>query len=241
MYESYLKMQPSELHKHLLKRGGNKLIMQRIEEQVALVKENKRIERISHTVRKQAWLELVQPLRYELNSARSGSKYIVRGSAGAPARREAFGAYIAVMEKLLARFEVPSKQLDYVPAQLAKERNDTGKGSPIPNNGQHWTDWVPAHIKQAISDAFADIPHKPKAKRKIPFPRTTLPTLHSAAKAKLVKRTQTELGNAERTHTLNPTEDNAYLIQQLTRALELIGELDDKDVVPTTWHGVLSF
>jgi hypothetical protein len=234
-------MQPAELHKHLRKKKMHAVVMAQIEDEVLAIKETKRKERISRTVRQQAWLELLQPLRYELHSARAGRNYIVRGSTGAPQRREAFDAYIKVMEKLLAKFEVPSTQLDTIPSQMAKEKNASGKGSPIPNNGIHWTDWIPAHIKMAVSDAFNALPYKPKAKRKVPFPRTVLPTLHSKRKMQLLKRTHTELANAERIFTLNPTQDTAMLIDRIKKAIEIIGELDDKDVVPHTWHGVLNF
>jgi hypothetical protein len=237
MYEAYVKLKPNELHDHLKhKRKLHPKIIEVIRTEVSTLKESKRRERITRTVRTQAWQELIQPLRYELNNAKVGRNY--KGGEVSPQRTEAFDAYITVMEKLLAKLTVPSTTLTLHPATLAKERNATGKGSPIPNNGQHWTDWIPAHIKNAIADAFTALPYKAKAKRKIPFQRTTTATQHTKAKAKLIKRTQTELANAERLYQLNPTKENGQLITRIDKALKIIETLDPNEVVPHTWHGV---
>jgi len=237
MYESYVKMKPNELHNHL----KNKLKLhpyriEQIKEDVASLKEVQRTDRITRTVRKQAWQSLLQPLRLELSNAKVGRKY--KPEEQPPERIEAFDAYIKVMEKLLAKLTVPSTTLTLHPSHMVKEHNDTGKGSPIPNNGVHWTDWIPGHIKNAIAEAFAALPHKPKAKRKIPFQRTVTPEQHAKDKAKLIKRTQTELANAERLYQLNPTEENGNVIHRIDKALKIIEALEPTEVVPHTWHGV---
>jgi len=242
MYESYVKMKPNELHNHLThKRKMHPYAISKIKADVSTHKEAKRITRITDTVRRQAWQSLLQPLRLELNNARVGRKYKTGHGDPNPERVEAFDAYISVMEKLLAKFELPSTKLTLHPSALAKERNATGKGSPIPNNGVHWTDWVPAHLKNAIAEAFAAIPRKAKAKRKVPFPRTVTPEQHAKDKAKLIKRTQNELANAERLYQLNPTEENSTEAYRIETALKKIEALEPTEVVPPTWHGVLSF
>jgi hypothetical protein len=237
MYESYVKMKPNDLHDHLQRKlKKHPKIIEEIKDEVAARKEAIRTERITRTVRKQAWLDLLQPLRQELNNSRVGLRY--KPEEQPPERIEAFDAYIKVMEKLLAKLSVPSTTLTLHPSQMAKEHNDTGKGSPIPNKGVHWTDWIPGHIKNVIADAFAALPYKPKAKRKIPFQRVTLPAQHKRAKAKLIKRTQTELANAERLYQLNPTEENGNVIHRIDKALKIIEALEPTEVVPHTWHGV---
>ena len=242
MYESYVKMKPNDLHDHLthtLKLHPFRI--EQIKKDVATLKETQRTDRITRTVRKQAWQDLLQPLQAELSNAKVGRKYKTGHGDPNPERLEAFDAYIKVMEKLLAKFSMPSTKLTLHPSQMVKEHNDTGKGSPIPNNGVHWTDWVPSHIKIAIADAFAALPRKPKAKRKIPFQRVTLPAQHKRAKAKLIKRTHTELATAERLYQLNPTEENGQLITRIDKALKVIENLQPNEVVPPTWHGTESF
>lgn len=239
MYESYLKMTPTELHKHLHKRKLHPMRIAQIEEDVAIRKETKRTERITRTVYKQAWLDLMQPLRYELNNARVGLRYCVRGKVlGVTERREAFEAYIKVMETLLKKLQMPSNQLAQTPRQYAQDLNDRKKGSPITNEGQHWTDWVPTHIKHAIAQAFAALPYAPRTKRKIPFQPMVTPKQHARRKATLLKRTTTEHMNAERAHTMNPTEVNALKLEQLTEAIKIIENLEPNEFVPTTWHGL---
>jgi hypothetical protein len=239
MYEAYLKMTPTELHKHLRKRNLHPHRMKQIEEDVAIMKEAKRTERITRTVYRQAWRDLMQPLRYELNNARVGLRYCVRGKVlGVVERREAFEAYIKVMETLLRKLEMPSTQLAQTPRQYAQDLNDRKKGSPITNEGQHWTDWVPAHIKHAIITAFAALPYKPRTKRKIPFQPMVTPAQHARRKAMLLKRTTTEHMNAERAHTMNPTEENATKLSLLTDALKIIENLQPNEFVPATWHNL---
>lgn len=242
MYESYIKMTPNELHTHLtkkLKLHPERVIQ--IKNDVAIRKETQRTERITRTMRRQAWLDLLQPLRYELNSARVGAKYRTGTDVPDAAREEAFAAYIDVMERLLRKFELPSSILDNTPTQLAHEKNATGKGSPINNAGAHWTDWVPAHIKSAIAQAFNDMPHKPKAKRKVPFQRKTPQAQHHKHKMRLLGRTRTELANAERIYLIRKDEERENAVAQLKRAVEIIEKLKDNEHVPSTWRGLPEF
>lgn len=242
MYESYIKMTSNDLHTHLthkLKLHPERV--KQIKDDVAQRKEAQRIQRITRTTRRQAWLDLLQPLRYELNSARVGAKYCPEGEEIDPLREEAFAAYIDVMERLLRKFELPSSVLDNTPTQMAHQCNASGKGSPIPNAGAHWTDWVPAHIKSAIAQAFADMPHKPKAKRKVPFQRKTPEQQHHTHKMRLLSRTKNELANAERDYLIRKDEPRAKLVAQLKRAEKIIEDLKDNEHIPSTWRGLPEF
>jgi hypothetical protein len=49
----------------------------------------------------------------------------------------------------------------------------------LPNDGTHWTDWIPQKIKSRVLDLFEQIERKPKAKIKIPFERLVPPSLHA--------------------------------------------------------------
>ena len=239
MYESYIKMTPTELHEHLTKRKVHAKRITQIKDEVAFIKEAKRTERITRTVYKQAWLDLMQPLRYELNNARVGRSYCVRGKVlGVVERREAFSAYIAVMERLLRDFAMPSTQMEMTPRQLALLKNESKRGSPITNDGRHWTDWVPPRIKHAIAEAFAALPYKPRAKRKIPFQGMVTPEQHQRLKETLLKRTTTEYMNADRAHTIHPTAESAEKLVQLAEAIKIIENLKQNDFVPTTRHGL---
>ena len=239
MYESYLKLAPRDLHLHLRKRKLHPVRIAQIEDEVSRIKETKRVDRITHTVRKQAWQDLIAPLRTELDNARVGRRYQTGTPEADELRREAFDAYIAVMDKLIKRLQWPAKLLECMPTQWAEQLNAEKKGSPITNGGVHWTDWVPPRIKNAISEAFADLPTKPRAKRKLPFQRVIPPDQHAKRKATLLKRTRTDHFTIERKWKLNPTEENADLYINITKALEAIEQSKPNDLLPATWHGML--
>ena len=189
MYEDYINLTPNELHTRLTKRKLHPVMIKQIKDEVAKLKETRRVNRITRTHRVAEGANVLDLLRYELNNARVGRKYDLHDTA----RVEAFDAYIAVMEKVLDKLLHPSRLLEQTPMQMAKEHNASGKGSPIRNDGEHWTDWVPQKIKDALAEAFFELPHRPKAKRKVPFERKMLPDQHEKAKQRLLKATHKEI------------------------------------------------
>jgi hypothetical protein len=234
MYETYINLKPDDLYKRLLKRNLHPKEIRRIQDEVAALKEARRVERITRTHRQQEWANVLKPLRYEINSAKVGRAYDLDDEA----RLEAFDAYIAVMEKVLAKLLFPSKVLDQTPMQMAKEHNATGKGSPIVNDGEHWTDWVPSKIKERVATAFFELPHKSKAKRKVPFQRTMLPDQHETAKQRLLKAANKEMDTLERRQMVAPTEEIQNKIGRVKKAIKIIEAMTDNEAVPATWHTI---
>ena len=93
MSEEYINLTPNELHQRLLKRKLHPVAITQIKAEVAHMKESRRINRITRTHRKAEWANVLDPLRYELNSAKVGRKYDLTDAV----RLDAFDAYIAVM------------------------------------------------------------------------------------------------------------------------------------------------
>ena len=232
MYEEYINLTPNELHQRLLKRKLHPVAITQIKAEVAQMKESRRINRITRTHRKAEWANVLDPLRYELNSAKVGRKYDLTDAV----RLDAFDAYIAVMEKVLAKLLHPSRLLEHTPMQIAKEHNATGKGSPISNDGEHWTDWIPPKIKERIGQAFMELPHKPKAKRKVPFQRVMLPDQHEEAKKRLLKATHKEIATLERRQMVAPTDERKEKIERMHKAIKIIEAMTDNEAVPATWN-----
>ena len=232
MYEDYINLTPNELHQRLLKRKLHPVAINHIKDKVAELKEERRVNRITRTHRTAEWANVLDPLRYELNSAKVGRKYDLTDEA----RLDAFDAYIAVMEKVLAKLLHPSKLLDQTPMQMAKEHNASGKGSPIRNDGEHWTDWVPNKIKERIATAFFELPHRAKAKRKVPFQRTMLPDQHEKAKARLLKATHKEIATLERRQMVAPTDEIETKLNRMKEAIKIIEAMTDNEAVPATWN-----
>ena len=226
MYETYIKLTPNELHNRLVERKLHESEINRIKNEVADLKETLRVTRITRTQRKAEWDKVLQPLRYEINNAKVGMKY---GGELVPQERvTAFGEYIRVMEKLLAMLDAPYKALDHTPIQIARDKG-------LPNDGEHWTDWIPARVKDKVSLLFADVPVVPRGKRKTPFQRTMLPHQHETAKVRLLTKTRKEMETLERQIQINPTQTRLDKLKQIKRALKIIEALDKNEAVPATW------
>ena len=228
MYESYLRLTANQLHMKLTKRKLHPAEINKIKDTVAQMKENIRVDKITRANRRTEWTKVLAPLRYELNSAKVGRNY---NGDTCPHRIEAFDAYIAVMEKLNAMLARPAKLLEKTPIQIATAKN-------LPNNGEHWTDWVPHRIKTPIHDAFMAIPHKPKAKRKIPFLRTVTPNLHAKAKARLLSKTTKEIQTLETRILMQPTEERVDQLKRMKQALKIIENIEDNEFIPASWRGI---
>lgn len=236
MYETYIKLTPNELHNRLLERKLHPAEIERIKAEVADLKETLRVSRITRTQRKAEWDKVLQPLRYEINNAKVGMKY---GGENSPQggttegratteRVTAFGEYIRVMEKLLAMLDAPYKALDHTPIQIARDKG-------LPNDGEHWTDWIPARVKDKVTLLFNEVPVVPRGKRKTPFQRTMLPHQHETAKVRLLTKTRKEMETLERQIQINPTQTRLDKLKQIKRALKIIEALDKNEAVPATW------
>jgi hypothetical protein len=228
MLNAYIKLTPNALHQRLLKERIHPAEMQAIKDEVSLAKEAQRVDKITRTQRKAEWDKVLKPLRYELNNAKVGRAYDLDDTE----RVEAFDAYILVMETLLSRFAQPMKLLEATPIQLALDKG-------LPNNGEHWTDWVPDKIKTKIAMAFEALPHKTRAKRKVPFQRLSTPEQNAKAKERLLKRTQKEIETLERKQEMNPTEAGQATLARMRAALKIIVRLTDTEHIPATWSSVL--
>ena len=227
MYETYLKLSANDLHNRLTERKLHPSEVERIKQEVADLKESMRVSRITRTQRKAEWDKVLQPLRYEINNARVGMRYGGEKSPQAE-RTLAFGEYIRIMEKLVAMLDAPSKALDHTPIQLARDKG-------LPNDGEHWTDWIPARVKDKIALLFDAVPVVPRGKRKTPFQRTMLPHQHETAKVRLLTKTRKEMETLERQANIQPTDARLDKLKKIKRAIKIIEALDKNEAVPATW------
>ena len=225
MYETYLKLSANDLHNRLTERKMHPAEIERIKNEVLALKETLRVTRITRTQRKAEWDKVLQPLRYEINNARVGMRY---GGEKSPQRIVAFSEYIRIMEKLIAMLDAPSKALDHTPIQIARDKG-------LPNDGEHWTDWIPARVKDKVSLLFDVVPITPRGKRKTPFQRTMLPDQFNKAKTRLLTKTKRELETLMRQTDINPTVARLDKIIKMKRAIKIIDTLDKNEAVPATW------
>ena len=227
MYETYLKLSANDLHNRLTERKMHPAEIERIKAEVADLKESMRVSRITRTQRKAEWDKVLQPLRYEINNARVGMRY---GGEISPQdqRKLAFSEYIRIMEKLVAMLDAPSKALDHTPIQIARDKG-------LPNDGEHWTDWIPARVKDKVTILFNEITITPRGKRKTPFQRTMLPDQFNKAKTRLLTKTKRELETLMRQADINPTVARLDKVAKMKRAIKIIEGLGNNEAVPATW------
>jgi hypothetical protein len=226
MYETYLKLSANELHNRLTERNLHPAEIERIKTEVSELKETLRVSRITRTQRKAEWDKVLQPLRYEINNAKVGMRY--GGEKVSPERQHAFSEYVRIMEKLLAMLDAPYKALDHTPIQIARDKG-------LPNDGEHWTDWIPARVKEKVTDLFNQIEVAPRGKRKTPFQRTMLPHQHETAKVRLLTKTKKEMETLERKIAINASDERTAKLKQMQRAIKIIEALDKNEAVPATW------
>jgi hypothetical protein len=227
MYETYLKLSANELHNRLTERKMHPAEIERIKAEVADLKETLRVGKITRTQRKAEWDKVLQPLRYEINNAKVGMRY---GGEKSPQDQRvlAFSEYIRIMEKLLAMLDAPYKALDHTPIQIARDKG-------LPNDGEHWTDWIPARVKEKVTDLFNQVEVAPRGKRKTPFQRTMLPHQHETAKVRLLTKTRKEMETLERKIAINASDERTAKLKQMQRAIKIIEALDKNEAVPATW------
>lgn len=228
-YKHYLKLTPNQLHARLVARKTPPFqadYIKRIvaEQQAKLKSENARTKQLARL-----WREFMQPLEAERDNVQGMLRY--KRGENDEARREALEAYLTVLNALKAKMINHCKQDRKTPTMVASDKD-------LPNEGKHWTDWVPAKIKGRVLDLFDQIERKPKAKMKIPFERLIPATLHAKQVTRLKNRTLKELAIAEQAHELDPTEESQAKVRQMKYALDLMDALDDDEPVPATWHGL---
>lgn len=230
-YAHLMSMTPNELHMHLMRRNIPPEIRAQIK---ATVLEQKAIMRSTKaqtkTVSKQ-WQPLFHELRRERESVRASIKYHSRTDEESPIMI-AYQAYALVLERLRDTFEGYKRERK-TPAVLARELE-------LPNKGTHWVDWVKPRFIQRVSDLFALVEHKHKARIKEPFVRTISVALHEKQKEKLRERTASDLEVAKLDAETNPSQKNMAKRAKLESALRRIDRMLPTDPVPRHWSGLFN-
>ena len=185
------------------------------------------------------WNEHINPLQTEKKRIVASLAYPKYNQNNSDLRRMALKAYLKVIDTLLGKMRREATCVPFedrptmTPVEYAKAKN-------VPNNGEHWTDFVPLHIRQRVCQMFDEIPYTPKARRKIPFERVVGIELHELQKDRLIRRTEKELVKCKQDALLNPSDEKLpERVQRIEQALAKIEKLEPNEPVPATWHGLL--
>lgn len=234
-----------ELHNLLMQRGVPKPDIKRVRESVAALKAELRSEKARKRMVDELWRSVLAPLSNEQRSVRSMLRY-ESAKYPNPLRRETLETYAKVIEKVRLQLRkyryykerTPKQQADYMQEEL---------GKIIPNNGEHWTDWVPEKVKQAITEAFLEIKDNaaPHVKVKDPFPRTMtkadntkLRYTHIATAKKELLEAQQELTMVRELNKGDASEAERSAQARVRHVQNILNWLicaDDTEVIPKTW------
>lgn len=251
LYPSYMAMTESKLNRHLIKKKYPDDLRHKIVELVMQQRKHHANERRKRGQLTPLWEHLMKPLAAEIRVMRSALAYTSRSDERNGKRVEALNAYLIVLLTLYARFKELRKANEQSPIRMAKE-----KDPPLPNGGEHWTDWIPDHIRQRTLALFKDIPKLSKAKTKLPFDRRIPAVIHNAIKPRIMRRLESDLAVLEtdlKLMELHPPtgverideEQNLALaaqrarIDRAKRARAILETLPTHAALPITWHGLV--
>lgn len=128
-----------------------------------------------HGNAKRAWKALLTPLKREIASVNSGINYYTKKLQAErtqfppdheDAHVAAYRAYYAYLITLRDRFQAARKR-----GTLSDLKAEYKKTYALPNNGEHWVDWVRPAAKERILHLFARITPTPGVKHRDPFTR----------------------------------------------------------------------
>ena len=231
----YLSYPNRELQAHLDKQRDTmpldvrESIMRQVREERTRLRSVKAKERAMSA----AWGEIERPLKSELRIVVNMGRYKSK-TYHVPERSTAIAEYRKVLEKLCKIID-KHKRGEHTPNQLAKIKS-------VPNQGSHWTDWIPASVKQDTTALFDAIPHHFKAKSKVPFERRILDDKRDVLIRRLARTVKEELNRAYKDLANDPDEydnqDHHAYIRRMELAQQAIIALPDDAYVPATWQGL---
>lgn len=235
-YRRYLSLSVIQLQRELDRQHKDMPEMLRNEILQAVKNEKKRLRSTEAQRRTRAalWRELMHPLNVELRIVISMARYISKAYK-VPERTKAVLAYRAVLEKLKRLMQKYQTQHATTPSRLAKEKN-------VPNDGAHWTDWIPLHVRIEICELFDAIPKNYKAKVKVPFERREVSNQYGKKRRKLARAIEQELNAAYKNLANEPREfnnaDHHEYIARLELAKKAVVALSEDDYIPDTWQAL---
>jgi len=232
----YMKLTPSQLTERMQRRvsifGMHPQAMLLELDKLLTAKKEVKSARAREMQLNRLWKELLMPLVAERKNVRAMLRYKEEDE---PERQEALKGYMLVLETLKGKLELESRK-GFTPAQVAKAQNR-------PNNGNHWTDWVPPSVKVKVQELFDAIPRE-GIRKKTPFERRIPAPLGKQMKERLLKRTEKELEVAKAGQRAaymsgeqDAMQDADTKVDYIEQALEWIAKAEYTEALPTTWHG----
>lgn len=222
-YEKYDKKTYREIYSDLHKKMSGAEADDYVDEIKAFRKQRHK-NKSAMRVRTRRWAEIILALQHERKIVGAMLRY--KTATPCPERLGFAQAYDAVLTK--------------VHAKLTGLKRDAVS---VPDMGEHWSDYVPPHVKERVYSLAALVPQRHKAKVKEPFQRTMPVPLHNLRRGRLMRQIQAELGTITNIMQMEDAFEAEKLEAQrsdLRRALDKLKDLSPTDSVPFSWRGLLS-
>lgn len=252
-YKHYYKLSEQDISRRLATKRMPDSARAKLFEEILLKKEQHISDQARAKRREYLWKQLLDPAKYEWKMVnlmltktqqQVDSGYYANPEEG-EARVLALAAYRACIGRWVLDEALTCKKLGKTPASVAREATKRFPAG-LPNNGQHWVDWIPDSVKKEISLLFDAIPHRAKAKRKIPFERK-MPALsridHGEVlsvfeEKRILLREKTERA-LEKVSKLAVVDPDTYAddLDRVKQALRYINEAKEGELLPTSWKG----
>lgn len=241
----WLEVSEARLRSRLFKqnKGMNPAFIADIVAEVQRMKAERRKERIKSTVIAKSWKPLLDGARAERQTIAVLKSQLKQRPDFDQQRWDVLCAYETVISAVIERLRKVQQSAEHTPKSfIAFIKEETGR--VIPNNGEHWSDYVKASDRQRINTLFDGLTPTTRGKRKTPFERRITRTAHKNQRFALVERLNGEIASAEREYevTQDP-ETHAKLNRQLDamyRAQHILDNLPATAPLPATWHGLLN-
>lgn len=256
-YQHYYKLSERDISRRLAKKRIPEATRSRLFEVILDGKEKAKAREASEKRKAYLWRVLLDPAKYEMKMVllilTRTKQQVESGYYANPEEGEARVLALELYHRCIGRWVIREAQ-DAVkqgktPQSVAREKTKRFP-SGLPNGGIHWVDWVPFTVREQVTEYFDAIPHRAKAKRKIPFERK-MPKLSRIDNGEVLsvfeekrillrERTERALEKTEKMAHINPDKygDDVYNIKQ---ALRYINAAQEGELLPSSWRGFTFF
>ena len=246
---SWLAMSTSRLERHLTEKQYPTDLLQDIVLRVQSAKEQRRRQRIKTTKAHQLWADVLRAARIEIAVVRTMKCQTAAGIKSEEgviqpnAKYKALSAYEDVLIDTIEKLRKVQKADERTPSQFVQYiHKETGR--LIPNDGEHWSDYVGAGTKLRIETMFNELPDPPRGKRKTPFERRISQEEHGVARGHLVGQLAKAQAEVDERLTMPSTSAGRQALEELEqdiqRANYVLDKLKRTAPLPARWQGLLN-
>jgi hypothetical protein len=231
----YHTLPEAALRKRLNKRGLDQTTIERIVER----SKERRTASAAHRREKrfiyEPWQSIIEPLVCEQNTLMASMAY--KRKRNQIEELEFANDYLYLLRRLLERFRKYQKIKRIPPDEALKQQK-----IPVENDGSHWSDWIPANIKEQYILAYEKATVSKRTRKKPIFPRYYISKSENTKRERLIYTIEKLMGDLERGN-LRIMPDNPMFRKQhelLNAAHDRVSNMPIHHRAPRKWDALLT-